>query len=343
MNDIRKSITYIREHWNKYSEFKQELKQELKKIFEEKPFLDGTIQQSFNAMFEVDRKWAVSNSEIRDNNFDVIRLYTSDEGYEKIFSQVNKVFRDDSAVHSDTFIRSMVFLIELLNIDLFNYCISQPKVSNFKGKVYRGMVLPEEDIEAFKNLKTKSISERYISVPLGILSSSKKREFAEEFINDQLKMNNSVRPLISIIHVIELKPTLLDSYRKKFPTSVVSTICAVDIHDISFFGEENEVLLRGPFFQVLRVYTSKKKCKLLFHPEIVEMVTVNANRDHISTMRLGDQSDNARKIFGAMVAITRIEYALKFFTESNMNFDEDKMKYQDLLKEKNEELDKLLI
>lgn len=336
MDDVRKSIVYIRENWDKYDEFNQELRKTLKDTH----FSPGKTRQIFNAMFDVPRNWATSETEIKNYNFDVIKLYTSDEGYDHIFSQVNKVFRNDSAVSSDSFIRSMVFLIELLNIDLFNYCMSQPKVNNFQGIVFRGIVLPEEDLKAFKNLLKLPISDRYIAVPLGILSSSENKTIAVEFIKGHLKPNNSVKPLICKIHVIQLKPSLLEKYKKKFPTSVVSTICAVDIKDISFYKRESEILLRGPFFQVLRVFFSKEKYNLKFYPEILEMVMVNANRDHISTMQLGDQSDIARRIFGIMVAVTRIEFALQFCKENKMKVDE--RAYSALLQEKEKELDDLL-
>ena len=61
------------------------------------------------------------------------------------------------------------------------------------------------------------------------------------------------------IHVTSLDKTFLDLYKSYYPDSVVSSICTVDIENISKYSEEQKVLLRGAFFQVLRFYESKEK------------------------------------------------------------------------------------
>ena len=62
--------------------------------------------------------------------------------------------------------------------------------------------------------------------------------------------------------------TFLDLYKSYYPDSVVSSICAVNIENISKYSEGQEVLLRGAFFQVLRFYESEERI-------IRENVTVN--------------------------------------------------------------------
>jgi hypothetical protein len=42
------------------------------------------------------------------------------EGYDQIFSVVNRIFRQDDAIQDQTLIRTAVFLVELLNIDLYH-------------------------------------------------------------------------------------------------------------------------------------------------------------------------------------------------------------------------------
>jgi hypothetical protein len=53
-------------------------------------------------------------------------------------------------------IRSVVFLVELINIDLFNYCLKCPERTNFEGIVYRGICVSDEDLSAFKALCERS-------------------------------------------------------------------------------------------------------------------------------------------------------------------------------------------
>ena len=113
---------------------------------------------------------------------------------------------------------------------------------------------------------------------------------AKVFINEAIeeaKEGAPKNPLLLINHVIGLKKEYVDHYTKRFPSTVLTTICAVDIHELSTYPYEMEVLLRGPFMQVLHMY--KDEHELLGQPcDVVEAVMLNANRDHISTSLLGD-------------------------------------------------------
>jgi hypothetical protein len=113
-------------------------------------------------------------------------------------------------------------------------------------------------------------------------------------IKYEIKNVANAFPLMMKIHVIGLNPKYLDVYRTQFPSSVVSTICAVSIKEVSSHENECEVLLRGPFFQVLQIYDSKKKRGIKRRLRILEMVMLNTNRDHISTMQLS-KSDRRKK------------------------------------------------
>ena len=66
-------------------------------------------------------------------------------------------------------------------------------------------------------------------------------------------------PVLFKIYVTSLDKTFLDLYKSYYPDSVVSSICTVDIENISKYSEGQEVLLRGAIFQVLRFYESKEK------------------------------------------------------------------------------------
>lgn len=72
---------------------------------------------------------------------------------------------------------------------------------------------------------------------------------------------------------------------------------------------------------------------------ILEMVMLNTNRDHISTMQLGEQSDPARILFGTMVAITRSEFAADFCR--NKKLKDDEVEYRKVIEEKKSKLKEL--
>ena len=88
------------------------------------------------------------------------------------------------------------------------------------------------------------------------------------------------------------------STRKKFSGSVVTSICAVDIHELSYIQDEREVLLRDPLFQVLQLHEGGEL--LSGRPsEVLEMVMVNSNRGHLTSVQLQEQREAAaRRLFG---------------------------------------------
>ena len=90
-----------------------------------------------------------------------------------MYEIVRDVFRDDEAVNVQDIITSAVFIVELINIDLFNMCYHHHEKKDFEGIVYRGITLPEEDFTLFERLVEEPIGKRYISIPSSLWSSSK--------------------------------------------------------------------------------------------------------------------------------------------------------------------------
>ena len=177
----------------------------------------------------------------------------------------------------------------------------------------------------------------------GLFSSSSNIKVAKKFIRQQLKQQKSnnvlMKPLLLKIHVIGLKQSYIDHYRSIFPNSVLTTICAVDIQELSRHQGEREVLLRGPFLLILDMYEEEhflddRPCNIL------EAVMLNANRDHISTSFLGEQDGMAREMFGCMVAVTRSEYAAKYCTEKGLL--DDAEEYKKILAESELKLQQLM-
>jgi hypothetical protein len=80
----------------------------------------------------------------------------------------------------------------------------------------------------------------------------------------------------------------------------------VPIETLSEYPDEREVLLRGPFFQLVRLREDEHlrvrgKCV-----HVVEALMLNANRDHVSSVGLGEpDGTRARELFRTLVAIDR--------------------------------------
>ena len=258
-------------------------------------------------------------------------MYTAEITYQQIFSFLNRVFRSELSEGHERLLTSIVFLVELINIDLYNYT-SHSGIEGFQGVVYRGMGISEEDFRAFSRICQQNISERYISIPLGMISASQNLEPATQFIINGLQDDSSKIPLLWKIHVISLEDGLLEVYHEMFPTSVVSTICAVPISKLSFYPHEEEVLLRGPFFQVLNFYkngTIDGRRSLY----VIEVVMLNSNRDHPSNCNeeLGDKADLARSVFRTIVGIRRNQFCYDYCMRNKMT--DDAEAYCDKLKE----------
>lgn len=178
----------------------------------------------------------------------------------------------------------------------------------------------------------------------GLFSSSSRLSVARRFIKQQLKKDSSnetrrLTPLVIKIHVIGLNPEYVEHYTRRFPSAVLTTICAVDIHKISRHPSEKEVLLRGPFMLILDMYEDDHD--ILGQPcHVLEAVMLNANRDHISTSLLGDLDTLARDMFAAMVTVTRSEFSLKYCQEKGLK--QDEKEYRKILQESNGKLQDLL-
>ena len=333
MGSIRRAIDYIRRHWDQYDHFIELLQRLLKDKMDDFKVNDPELLGHTKALFSGRKEWREHGSDVGDDRFDAIRVYTSPQGYFSFFSVINSLFRKDDSTQSDKVIRAAVFLVELLNIDLYNYCLKYPHLGNFQGRVYRGVCLSDEDFHKFHALLGRPIDKRYISIPLGLVSSSLDRLQAEHFLSMQSFLAS--RLLLMEIHVIGLNLEHLAFYRQKFPGSVVSTICAVDIHQLSYVKDEKEVLLRGPFFQVLQLHEGRVVSGRRTH--VLEAVMLNTNRDHLTSVQLqGEQETVARRLFATMVTVTRCQFCVQYCRQNELP--DDAAEYQRLLEEKRQEL-----
>ena len=342
MNLIRRSIRYIRHNWDRYDEFLQDLQSLLKE--ENSNFGDNIappLNIRFKRLFSTQKRWndRISPTEKtipKGDDYDAVYLYTAEATYQQIFSFLNRVFRSELSGNSERLLASVVFLVELINIDLYNY-VRHAGLEDFQGVVYRGMGISREDFHAFSTICEQPLSERYISIPLGMISASQKPHPAKQFISQRLKEDPTKIPLMWKIHVISLEEKLLQVYNRMFPTSVVSSICAVPISSLSCYPQEEEVLLRGPFFQVLNFYKQGTIDEKPLY--ILELVMLNSNRDHPSNAELGENADLAQSIFRNIISISRNRFCLEYCKRHGLV--DDAVEYNKRIAEDKQKLNKL--
>jgi hypothetical protein len=78
----------------------------------------------------------------------------------------------------------------------------------------------------------------------------------------------------------------------------------VPIHHLSDLPED-EILLRGPFFQIMRMYRDEDS--LRDEPlHVVQAITLNSNRDHVTAVATNTGKDkHMRDIFRVMATASR--------------------------------------
>jgi len=172
----------------------------------------------------------------------------------------------------------------------------------FTGIVHRGLCLSTEQLNAFYEMTRMPVRERFWSIPLAIISCSTNENIAVQFALQQAFASRSKHPVLWRIHVANLSPDLLRVYHNLYPTSVVTTMCAVPIQQFSPYLEE-EVVLRGPFFQLVHVYRKPLVDGTMV--DVIEGVIFNTNRDHPSQMELGPAQYDARRLIACMVGMER--------------------------------------
>lgn len=236
-------------------------------------------------------------------DYGALELYTTNDGYKKIFGYINQVFRKLEV--SETEIYGAVALVEILTIDLYNYRLSNlgcSKYYNFQGIVHRGLSVNPGVLSAFQDLMKQPLQNRNFSIPLAFVSTSIDQGRIQEFLDKaevgQCRMHWK-------IHIHGLDQRLLAQYRAVHPSSVVTSICAMPISRVSEYPNEQEILLRGGFFHILRIYEERSGNHMV---SVAEMVMLNANRDHGSELAENHgEKGHQRRHFGQICAASRYE------------------------------------
>ncbi|KAG2010571.1 hypothetical protein CC2G_013386 [Coprinopsis cinerea AmutBmut pab1-1] len=354
MAKIRKAIVKIRREWEHgYWGFVDELEAAFLRNapgFEEGGGLFGGGKRKEWG----DRVGRGGREEEFEEDYGFLKLYTDKDGYNHIFSVLNNAFRTDELEETEERLRAAVFLVELLTIELFNYTLSRqinaPRSEEstdgggdegFTGVVYRGMNVTSSHFQSFLRLMEKPVEERYWAIPLAFMSCSASRDLALEFTAAAAEEPLQDAPtvvqhrVLFRIHVVALDAESLREYRERFPTSVVTTICAVDISAVSAFPEEKEVVLRGPFFQLLRaskepivIPPGGAEAAAASGPKeeimVFDAVVFNTNRDHPSTMEMDeDEGAKAREFFASAIGLSRTRVCMELCREFGLKEDEE--------------------
>ena len=311
MDKLRHSLTSVRVQWNdpeKCHDLVVDIQQALgidQSSRELQTALKSILgKQRYWVDYQRDQDSAQSRVESSDReNYAALELYTTNDGYKKIFGHINQLFRKHDI--TDIEARGAVALVELLTIDLYNFRLANfgcSKYYNFQDLVHRGLSVDAAVLQAFQDLIKTPVPNRNFSVPLAFVTTSINQDRIQEFLD---KTEEGKCRMHWKIHVHALDPKLLAQYQSKHPDSIVTTICAMPISRASEFPNEQEVLLRGAFFQILRIYEEQAGEHTVW---VIEMVMLNANRDHGSELaeNHGEKAEQ-RKHFGQMCAATRYE------------------------------------
>jgi len=267
---------------------------------------NAAVDNAFRPLLESVKEWADRREGRPADDYSAIRLYTSELGYRMMFCTINAAFRENALVRDVRALRSAAFLVELLNVDLFNYCRDNSAASAFQGIVYRGMAISETDLSQLDMIARGPIEQRYISVPMAMVSTSTDKANAMAFAAIESARRPDLYPVLWEIRVASLEQGLMTIYHQTYPESVVTSICAVPIRELSDFSAESEVLLRGPFFQLIRLREAHGR--VAGKPvRVVEALMLTANRDHIGSAFMGGRAEPARKLFRILVTMNRAE------------------------------------
>jgi hypothetical protein len=322
MDLVRKAINDIRAHWESYPQFMRELQEFMSEdqLLSADPL--NEVDERLSALFSATMKWADPAEQLYSAEHSAIRLYTSEYGYRKMFSTINTAFRSDELVNDLLTLRCATFLVELLNIDLFNYRAANPHVDNFEGHVYRGMCISAEDLTMFASVTQAPVAERYLSIPLAMASASSDQASALAFALEQASRTPGGISLLWDIRVAGLDPQLLAIYREKFPASIVTSLCAVPISELSDYPGEREVLLRGPHFQILGLNEVKAVAKPPLY--VIDAIMLNSNRDHVTAIASNVGEDRrARDLFRAVINAHRATLCAEYAEVHGLSADAD--------------------
>ena len=177
-------------------------------------------------------------------------------GYQSIFGVINAALRVEELERQQELIVCAAFLVELINIDLYHFRAARSEFDGFEGEVLRGMLVPRSQLEQMLSVMQRRPEERYMAVPSAMMSATTDRTTAMSFASEAPEADTRCAVLWKI-HVASIDSNLLQMYRKKYPLSVVTSISAVPIHELSAFPHDKKYCCAAPSSDRPYVYLRK--------------------------------------------------------------------------------------
>ncbi|KIM84799.1 hypothetical protein PILCRDRAFT_369587 [Piloderma croceum F 1598] len=301
VHEMRHAVRYIRRNWWNYPIFLHDLCSSL---------LDAVGPSLLSEVFHSRREWVDGEEEptVTDRSvqsYGLIRLYTTEIGYNRLVEILTDVFRlDDDITQTPTngirFLSS-IFLKELLSIELYNH----RNVRAFTGIVYHGLCLSPVCLGDIRSLVGRdTVMERVWDMPWSVLSCTENVADALNYVQRDAAATASRRAVLWRIHVAEMGEELLGVYRARFPSAMIGSFGATSIKDLSLHSQENEVVLLGCNCQVVRMETIHMRVGGTM--DVIDGVVLNTSIDHPSTTELGEEEEMAaRELFDWVCAIER--------------------------------------
>jgi hypothetical protein len=304
MNLVRHTIYDVRTAWRdpaQYERIKEQVREALSidRYPAEVRSKVEYLLRSFHNYADIDRG-PIKGTE--GDDWTALELYCSEEGYEYLYKTIYTILRTED-VDQKTLLMAVV-LVEYLTIELYNLRlenIGDTRYANFQGITYRGMGVTPTAVADFRKIaEHRDLTQRNFAIPLGFMSSSIDYEQMRRF-SDRI---TSEHKMYWTIHIYGLDRNLMSWYKQKYQDSVVTSICAMPVARISEYSEK-EVLLRGPFFHVIRMRSESCGEQHIHH---LELVMLNTNRDHGTELGSNEgEKGIQRRFFANIIVASRYE------------------------------------
>jgi hypothetical protein len=306
MSQIRKKIEEVRSHWPNTDTYGRLV--DAVRACCKPESLPSEVKEPLDRLLTGFRDYADIDFDRPEKRvgetYDALELYCSDIGHTYVYKLMAEALRSETSTEDQLFVATI--LVEFLTIDLYNLRLSQigdPLYANFEGITYRGLrVKPEQVAEYEEIMSRRDLSKRGFAVPLALISSTSDLEIMRKF-TDQDEESKDIR-MQWTIHIHGIDPYLLETYRQRYPDSVVTSICAMPVARVAPISEK-EILLRGAFFQLIAV--RKSQVDGLPYVNLV-MLMMNSNRDH-TTEKGSNEGEKKlqRDAFARIVAASKFE------------------------------------
>lgn len=297
MDKRRPAIEVVRDGWDDTEKLLTQILR-LPSFIDESAFRVSLIDYAAKISGDT-YKWDDSDSP--DAAISLLPDYTSRAVYDTVYGIMNgRIYRvrDKAIGFGDLLLAT--YILEHINIALFHHVAQKGDFgegSDGQRKhaypiyrpdtTYRGIQIKRDQLSELKKLVAGDEG-RTFSHPLSLVSSSRSIAQASTFLADEATQSEK-EPALFKTYILSLPADYLRLYNK-YSSSTISSICAVDIQDQSYYADEEEVLFRGPFFEMLDYLVPEESERAEADYQQFNAVTIDVNRDHPSTYAMKDDA-----------------------------------------------------